>query len=48
MGRKEDGAQDAVGKNPTGRERKSSAGTRRRKDNELFTGTRWSRKKEES
>jgi hypothetical protein len=36
---------DQVGLNPTGRKRKSSAGTRRKKDNRLFKGTVWERKK---
>jgi len=36
---------DQVGQNPTGRKRKSSARTRRKKDNRLFKGTIWERKK---
>lgn len=43
----DDGGQDKVGKNPTGRKRKSSAGQRRKKDNKLFKGTPWARKKKE-
>lgn len=39
--------QDAVGQNPTGRKRKSSAGQRRKKDNKLFGGTRWGKPKKE-
>lgn len=38
---KDDDGQDAVGQNPTGRKRKSSAGQRRKKDRKLFGGTRW-------
>jgi hypothetical protein len=40
----EDDGQDKVGKNPTGRPRKSSAGQRRKKDRKLFGGTRWGKK----
>jgi hypothetical protein len=40
----DDGGQDKVGKNPTDRERKSSAGKRRQKDNKIFGGTKWSKK----
>lgn len=36
---------DKVGKNPTGRERKSSAGKRRQKDRKLFGGTKWGKDK---
>lgn len=39
----DDGGQDKVGKNPTGRERKSSARTRRKKERRLFGGTQWSK-----
>lgn len=42
---KEDGGLDRVGQNPTGRERKSSAGKRRQKDNKLFGGTAYENKK---
>mgnify|MGYP001567602302 FL=1 len=42
-GIEDDGGQDTVGQNPTGRPRRSSAGTRRRKDNQVFGGTRWAR-----
>lgn len=42
---KEDGGQDLVGQNPTGRERKSSAGKRRQKDNKLFGGTAYEKPK---
>jgi hypothetical protein len=41
---KEDGGRDTVGKNPTGRPRKSSAGKRRQHDQKLFGGTEWDRK----
>jgi hypothetical protein len=50
-GEDEDDGQDHVGQNPTKRERKSSARTRRKKDRRLFGGTPWARpedKKEES
>lgn len=40
----EDDGQDLVGDNPTGRKRKSSARTRRKKDRRLFGGTRWEKK----
>lgn len=43
----EDDGQDRVGQNPTGRERKSSARQRRKKDRKLFGGTLWSKKKED-
>lgn len=43
-GGEDDGGQDRVGQNPTGRERKSSARTRRKKDNRLFGGTPWAKK----
>lgn len=36
---------DPVGQNPTGRKRRSSARTRRKKDNRLFKGTPWGKKK---
>lgn len=36
---------DQVGQNPTGRKRRSSARTRRKRDNRLFKGTIWERKK---
>lgn len=39
----DDGGQDHVGQNPTGRERKSSARTRRKKDRRLFGGTPWAK-----
>ena len=42
--REDDGGQDKVGKNPTGRERKSSAGKRRQKDGKTFGGTKWAKK----
>lgn len=42
----DDGGQDKVGKNPTGRERRSSAGKRRQKDQKTFGGTRWEKKKD--
>lgn len=35
---------DKVGKNPTGRETRSSAGKRRQKDRKLFGGTKWGKK----
>lgn len=41
----DDGGQDHVGQNPTGRPRRSSAGTRRRKDNQIFGGTKWEKPK---
>ena len=41
----DDGGQDHVGQNPTGRPRKSSARTRRKKDRRLFGGTPWAKKK---
>jgi hypothetical protein len=44
-GGEDDGGQDKVGQNPTGRPRKSSAKKRRQKDNKIFGGTPWSRKK---
>lgn len=37
----EDGGQDLVGQNPTGRDRKSSAGQRRKKERKLFGGTKY-------
>jgi hypothetical protein len=37
----DDGGQDHVGQNPTGRPRKSSARTRRKKLRRLFGGTEW-------
>lgn len=40
----EDGDQDLIGDNPTGRKRKSSASTRRKKDRRLFKGTPWEKK----
>lgn len=40
----EDDGLDKVGKNPTGRERKSSAGKRRQKDRKLFGNTKWGKK----
>lgn len=39
----DDGGQDHVGLNPTGRPRRSSARTRRKKDRRLFKGTPWER-----
>lgn len=39
----EDGGDDNVGQNPTGRPRRSSARTRRKKDRRLFGGTQWSK-----
>ena len=33
-----------VGQNPTGRERKSSAGKRRQTDRKLYGGTEWEKK----
>lgn len=46
-GEGDDSGWDAVGQNPTGRKRKSSARKRRQKDNKLFGGTLWGKKKEE-
>jgi hypothetical protein len=43
----EDDGQDRVGQNPTGRKRKSSARTRRKKDRKLFGGTPWSKPKDD-
>ena len=43
----EDGGRDNVGQNPTGRPRRSSAGTRRRKDRQMFGGTEWDREKKD-
>jgi hypothetical protein len=40
----DDGGQDLVGQNPTGRPRKSSARQRRKKDRKLFGGTPWLKK----
>lgn len=37
----QDDGLDAVGDNPTGRARKSSAGQRRKKIRKLFRGTQW-------
>lgn len=37
----EDDGLDTVGDNPTGRPRKSSARTRRKKARRLFGGTKW-------
>lgn len=34
---------DPASRNPTGRKRKSSAGTRRKKDRRLFGGTPWAK-----
>ncbi len=42
----DDGGQDHVGQNPTGRARKSSAGQRRKKERKLFGGTKWGKPKE--
>lgn len=39
----EDDAKDMVGKNPTGRRRRSSARARRKADRKLFKGTRWAK-----
>lgn len=44
-GEGDDGGQDRVGQNPTGRPRKSSARQRRKKDRKLFGGTVWGQKK---
>lgn len=41
----EDGGWDAVGKNPTGRKTRSSAGKRRRRLRKLFGDTQWDDKK---
>lgn len=41
----DDGGQDKVGKNPTGRPRKSSARTRGKKDRRIFGGTPWAKPK---
>lgn len=40
-GEAQDGGDDGVGDNPTGRPRKSSARTRRKKLRRLFKGTQW-------
>lgn len=40
----EDEGWDTVGQNPTGRSRKSSSRSRRKKDRRLFGGTKWGRK----
>lgn len=37
----DDNDRDPADQNPTGRKRKSSARTRRKKDRRLFGGTRW-------
>lgn len=37
----EDDVKDMVGRNPTGRRRKSSARARRKADRKLFGGTLW-------
>lgn len=42
----EDKDPDKVGRNPTGRERKSSAGQRRKKDNKLYKDTPWDKGKD--
>lgn len=44
-GEGEDSGWDTVGDNPTGRKRKSSARTRRKKDRRLFGGTLWGKDK---
>lgn len=44
-GEGDDGGQDAVGQNPTGRKRKSSARTRGKKDRRIFGGTPWAKAK---
>lgn len=41
----EDDGWDAVGKNPTGRKTRSSAGKRRRRLRKLFGDTQWDDKK---
>lgn len=46
-GGEDDGGQDRVGQNPTGRARKSSRRTRGKKDRRLFGGTPWAKPKEE-
>lgn len=43
----DDGGQDKVGQNPTGRPRKSSRRTRDKKTRRLFRGTKWEPKKDE-
>ena len=45
--KREDNGTDNVGQNPTGRPRKSSAGTRRKKDRRTFGGTEWDRSKDQ-
>lgn len=42
----DDGGQDHVGQNPTGRKRKSSSRTRGKKLRRLFGGTQWDPKKD--
>lgn len=44
---REDNGTDNIGQNPTGRPRRSSAGTRRRKDRQTFGGTAWDREKKD-
>lgn len=43
----DDGGQDKVGQNPTGRPRKSSSRTRNKKLRRLFKGTPWEPKKDD-
>lgn len=42
--KEDDGGSDKVGQNPTGRERRSSAGKRRQKDQKTFGGTKYDKK----
>jgi hypothetical protein len=44
-GEGDDDGQDAVGKNPTGRKRKSSKRPPGKKDRRLFGGSPWGKKK---
>jgi len=44
--KREDSGSDNVGQNPTGRERRSSAGKRRQKDNKTFGGTSYEKPKD--